>query len=137
MATVYFYEKPGCSNNTRQKKILVAAGHEVIARNLLTTLWTRDELRKFFTGLPVAEWFNRSAPAIKQGVVDPDRVTEEQALQMMLKDPLLIRRPLLQVNHDYRAGFDLQLLEHWIGVTTREPQQDLESCPRVRQRQGA
>jgi hypothetical protein len=30
MATVHFYEKPGCINNTRQKKILAAAGHEVL-----------------------------------------------------------------------------------------------------------
>lgn len=136
MATVYFYEKPGCVNNTRQKKILAAAGHDVIARNLLTTVWTHNELRKFFIGLPVAEWFNRSAPAIKNGVLDPDRLSEEQALDMMLQDPLLIRRPLLRVDGECRAGFDLQLLEHWIGVTTREAE-DLESCPRERQRQGA
>lgn len=137
MATVYFYEKPGCINNTRQKKILAAAGHEVIVHNLLTTSWTADELCKFFAGLPIAEWFNRSAPAIKNGLIDPERIDAEQALSLMLEEPLLIRRPLLRVDDEYHAGFDLQVLEQWIGVTGRDTEGDLESCPRERQSQGA
>ncbi|MBI1424317.1 MAG: hypothetical protein GC149_12685 [Gammaproteobacteria bacterium] len=41
MAEIVFYEKPGCGNNTRQKALLAAAGHHVIARNLLTEPWIR------------------------------------------------------------------------------------------------
>ncbi|MGR8935142.1 MAG: ArsC/Spx/MgsR family protein [Gammaproteobacteria bacterium] len=137
MAVVYFYEKPGCINNTRQKKILAAAGHQVVAHNLLTTPWSRDELSQFFAGLPVAEWFNRSAPAIKNGTVDPERLSAEQALSLMLAEPLLIRRPLLHVDDEYHAGFDLPLLETWIGLTTGGTEEDLENCPRERQQQGA
>jgi len=48
MATVTFYEKPGCINNTRQKKLLAAAGHQVVALNLLTEAWQPDRLRPFF-----------------------------------------------------------------------------------------
>jgi flavorubredoxin len=35
MATVTFYEKPSCANNTRQKKLLTEAGHTVIAKSKL------------------------------------------------------------------------------------------------------
>jgi nitrogenase-associated protein len=83
--------------------------------------------------MPVAEWFNRSAPAVKSGIVDPDRTSEEQALTLMLEEPLLIRRPLLQVGGKCRAGFDLQVLEHWIGVTVCANADDLESCPHDKQ----
>lgn len=38
MATVIFYEKPGCINNTKQKARLLAAGHEVQAHNLLSVV---------------------------------------------------------------------------------------------------
>ena len=34
MATVVFYEKPGCGNNTKQKVWLAASGHTVLAKNL-------------------------------------------------------------------------------------------------------
>ena len=45
MATVIFYEKPGCGNNTKQKVWLAASGHTVLAKNLLTEKWTASRLR--------------------------------------------------------------------------------------------
>ena len=97
MATVTFYEKPGCSNNTRQKKLLAAAGHQVVAKDLLTETWQPERLRAFFGALAVRDWFNYSAPAIKHGEIEPDKLTEQEALALMLENPLLIRRPLMQV----------------------------------------
>ena len=130
MATVYFYEKPGCINNTRQKKLLAAAGHQVVALNLLTETWQPDRLRAFFGELAVRDWFNYSAPAIKQGEIEPDNLTEQEALALMLKNPLLIRRPLMQVGDSLMAGFDQQAVDNWIGLKEIEPHQDMESCPR-------
>jgi hypothetical protein len=51
MATVTFYEKPGCINNTRQKKLLVAVAHQVVALNLLTEAWQPVRLRSDGTKL--------------------------------------------------------------------------------------
>jgi nitrogenase-associated protein len=130
MAIVYFYEKPGCINNTRQKKLLTAAGHQVVALNLLTEPWQKDRLRTFFGDLAVRDWFNYSAPALKYGELEPDKLTEQQAIALMLDNPLLIRRPLMQVGDSVMAGFDQQAVEDWIGLTEIEAHQDLESCPR-------
>ena len=130
MATVIFYEKPGCINNTRQKKLLVAAGHQVVARNLLTEVWQADRLRAFFSVLPVRDWFNYSAPAIKHGEIEPDKLTEQEALALMLEQSLLIRRPLMQVGDNVMAGFDPQAVDIWIGLDEIEANQDMESCPR-------
>ena len=55
MATIVFYEKPGCATNARQKLLLRNAGHEIIAKNLLDEPWTAKRLRMFFSGLPVPE----------------------------------------------------------------------------------
>ncbi len=82
MATVYFYEKPGCINNTWQKKLLTAAGHQVVALNLLTEPWQKDRLRAFFGELAVRDWFNVSAPAIKLGEIEPDKLSEQEALAL-------------------------------------------------------
>lgn len=134
MARIVFYEKPGCANNARQKRLLEAAGHEVLARNLLTEPWTADRLRTFFTDLPVAEWFNRAAPRVKSEEVAPEKLDEATALALMLADPLLIRRPLLQVGSRREAGFDWALLEAWLGFKPRaeisaDPAEVLETCP--------
>lgn len=131
MATVYFYEKPGCINNTRQKKLLAAAGHEVVALNLLTEAWQPDRLRPFFGKLAVRNWFNYSAPAIKHGEIEPENLTEPEALALMLKNPLLIRRPLMQVGDSLMAGFDQYAVDEWIGLKETQTYQDIESCPRT------
>jgi len=131
MATVYFYEKPGCINNTRQKKLLAAAGHQVEARNLLTEHWEAARLRAFFGNLPVRDWFNYSAPAIKYGEVEPDKLNEDEAMKLMLSNPLLIRRPLMQVGDCLKVGFDQQKVDAWIGLVKTGTAPDTETCPKT------
>lgn len=137
MAHVLFYEKPGCINNTRQKSLLAAAGHTVQAKSLLNEKWTAERLRTFFGTLPVAEWFNLSSPRIREGEIDYDRVTETEALVLMLADPLLIRRPLMEVDGEFRVGFDQVGVNRWIGLksriaadSTNDLHADLETCTR-------
>ena len=129
MATITFYEKPGCGNNTKQKALLAAAGHQVIARNLLTETWTAERLLEFFGQHPVADWFNRAAPKVKSGEIIPERINATTALQLMLQEPLLIRRPLIEADGRKEIGFDQKLIHAWLGLTPSN--NDLESCPRA------
>ncbi|MDP2794140.1 MAG: ArsC/Spx/MgsR family protein [Sulfurisoma sp.] len=116
MATVIFYEKSGCSGNARQKALLEAAGHDIVARDLRQVKWTRARLLVFFDGLPVAHWFNRNAPAVKSGDIVPGDIDEATALGLMQHDPLLIRRPLLEVGEERMVGFDVAAVDAWLGL---------------------
>ena len=129
MVDIIFYEKPGCINNIRQKKLLREAGHRVDVRDLLKESWTREVLREFFGAMPVVEWFNSSAPEIKFGQIEPAVLDETSALGLMIDNPILIRRPLMRVANECRAGFDSELVEQWIGLNNVEDKEDLESCP--------
>lgn len=131
MARVIFYEKPGCINNTRQKKMLQAAGHEVDARNLLEESWNVENLRPYFGGLAVAKWFNPSAPAVKSGEVKPETLSEQGALALMVDMPLLIRRPLMQVAGEYHVGFEMEYVNAWIGLKDIDTDVDVETCTRT------
>lgn len=131
MAQIFFYEKPGCGNNTKQKALLVAAGHEVIAHNLLTEAWTENRLREFFGNRPVADWFNRAAPKVKSGEIVPELTDAATALQLMLQEPLLIRRPLIEAEGRKEIGFDQEVIHDWLGLTPINS--DLENCPRSHQ----
>ncbi|MCM2332316.1 nitrogenase-associated protein [Geopseudomonas sagittaria] len=106
MTAVVFYEKPGCASNRRQQQLLRAAGIDLQVRDLLGEAWSAERLRPFFAGRPVGEWFNRAAPAIKSGALDPRQLSAEQALALLLAEPLLIRRPLLQLGAAHLVGFD-------------------------------
>lgn len=127
MATITFYEKPGCANNTRQKVLLAAAGHTVQAKSLLTEPWTRERLLQFFGKRPVAEWFNRAAPKVKTGEVVPEALDADTAMALMLAEPLLIRRPLIEVEGRREVGFDPEVINAWLGLNKR-PEGDWESC---------
>jgi nitrogenase-associated protein len=136
MATIVFYEKPGCGNNTKQKVWLAASGHTVLAKNLLIEKWTAERLRPFFGELPVEQWFNPAAPDVKSGEIVPAAYSEEAALAMMVQQPLLIRRPLMDVEGELRAGFDAGEVDAWIGLNDSQPKDEpsavchrTEPCP--------
>jgi nitrogenase-associated protein len=129
MATIVFYEKPGCATNARQRKVLQQAGHTVDQRSLLSEAWTKNRLRQFFGTLPVAQWFNKAAPKIKSGVINPEAIDAEIALEIFIQEPLLIRRPLIEVNGQQFVGFDEAKLKEHISLPNASDEL-LEGCSR-------
>lgn len=126
MAVVIFYEKQGCATNARQKLALRKAGHTLVSRNLLTTTWTPTALTPFFSGTPVASWFNRASPRIKTGEVVPEDFAAADALVALSDDPLLIRRPLVHVDGQCCAGFDREPVLSLLG--TRSDEAPIDGC---------
>ena len=125
---VKFWEKPGCIGNAQQKSVLRKQGYQLNVRDLLTTPWSAFELRPFFANKPVSEWFNQSAPDVKSGVITTDQLTEAEALGLMVENPLLICRPLLQMNELRQSGFvDGVVLNH-LNIKLKVDE-DLQSCP--------
>ncbi len=118
MATVTFFEKPGCATNARQRRMLEAAGHALVVRNLLAEPWTAAELRAYFGSLPIKAWFNPAAPAVKSGEIDPATADADTALALMVANPLLIRRPLMESGGVRSAGFDSALVAGLLGQST-------------------
>ena len=116
MAHVIFYEKPGCGGNSRQKKTLSDSGHVLEERDLLSHPWSGAELLAFLGLLPPAEWFNRSAPKVKSGEIVPETLSATKALELLLEDHLLIRRPLMQVGEERKVGWDEAAVAAWIGL---------------------
>jgi len=124
---VVFYEKPGCANNQRQKQLLRAAGYELDVHDLLQTPWTAETLRPYFTGRPVVEWFNPAAPRVKSREIVPESCSETEALAAMLQDPLLIRRPLLDLAGIKMAGFTEEQIRLWTSLAPSGYSTNIES----------
>lgn len=127
---VVFYEKPGCLTNKRQKALLEEHGCRLEVRNLLTEPWTRERLLEFFGDRPVGEWFNRAAPRIRDGDVDPENLDRDSALALMLEEPLLIRRPLLDTPFGKTAGFDNPAILAALGIRTEATEKRHQDCAR-------
>ena len=116
MATIIFWEKPGCIGNARQKQILEDSGHTLEVKNLLTEGWSAESLRPFFGSKPVSEWFNMTNPDVKAGSIVPSALSEAEALELMVKEPLLVRRPLMQSGDKKVCGFEVEGINDWLGL---------------------
>lgn len=116
MAHIIFYEKPGCVNNTKQKTWLEAAGHTIEAHSILEHPWTPQTLLPFMRGGEPANWFNRTAPVIKAGKLDPEHFSANQAVAAMIVTPILIKRPLMQIGILKLQGFDKEEIERLVGL---------------------
>jgi len=140
METILFYEKPGCQNNIRQKKILELAGHAVESVSLLEHPWTKEELDHYLGEKKIADCFNPAAQAIKSGLVNPLEFTKDEALEAMIKEPLLIKRPLMKIGNHCIQGFDAEVLQNLINLKPVQGAEnivegfgieDLNSCPHI------
>jgi nitrogenase-associated protein len=130
VTSIVFFEKPGCQGHARQRKLLRSSGHSLVQRNLLTTHWTHASLLEFLGQLPVSAWFNRAAPRVRSGEIQPATLTADAAMALLLAEPLLIRRPLMQRADDLsrHVGFDHAAVHAWVGLGTTPEGPTLEHC---------
>lgn len=128
MAELVFYEKPGCVGNLRQQSLLRGRGIGFVVRDLLSEPWSAARLRPYFAEKPVAEWFNTTAPAVKSGDIPIGELNEQQALALMVADPILIRRPLLKLGEFRQSGFVKGPVLEALGVMLN-PAENLQECP--------
>ena len=110
-----------------RKKLLRDLGFELIVRDLLTTRWEADTLRGFFSQDDVQAWFNMSAPEIKSGAICIDSIGKAEAINLMRRYPILIRRPLMQCGTYKQSGFVVGDVFDALGITTEKTAQ-LDSC---------
>ncbi len=136
MPAVVFYEKPGCLTNARQKALLERQGCQLTVRDLLSEDWKEERLYAFLEAMPVKHWFNPAAPRVKSGEIDPAVLDIHTAMALLLDDPLLIRRPLLDTEFGKTAGFDNVALLAELGVDAAELNSAFQTCARPASKHG-
>jgi nitrogenase-associated protein len=117
MNIVIFYEKPGCTANKKQKRMLRSSGCVVIERNLLKHGMSSDELYSFFENRLIPDWFNPNAPQIKTGHINPNKLSKEEAMNLLFIEPILIKRPLMIINKQKLCGFDQKEVEKLLYIS--------------------
>jgi len=124
---VIFYEKTGCSGNARQKALLKEHGVIFEVRSLLDTRWDVQTLNAFFEGLSLKEMLNPFAQQLKDGTFKVDDYTKESLIEKMVQEPILIRRPLMQIGTVKLCGFDIPKLNSLLHVKMPIPQ-NINAC---------
>ena len=129
MADIVFYEKPGCINGGKQKAILEAAGNMLECRDILTTQWTGQSLVPFLMSKNPVDIMNHTAPAVKTGEIVPAELSFEEAVALMVDSPILIKRPLIEVEGVKLQGFSNPELKPYLGDW--DASEDVVTCPNL------
>lgn len=108
--SITFYEKPGCAGNKKQKELLSANGIDFEVKSMLSTNWDNETLNGFFEGLEKEQIVNQFAPQVKSGEVNIDKFSKNELIELMIKEPILIKRPLIQIDNIKICGFDIPKL---------------------------
>lgn len=116
---IIFYEKPGCAGNARQKKILDDLNISYMTKSILDTKWEKSTLEKFFDGLDKKEFLNSFAPQIKNKLLDIDNLSKEQLIEKMIDEPILIKRPLLEIDQHKICGFDIKKINKLLDLSIK------------------
>lgn len=129
MADIIFFEKPGCINGEKQKAILRAAGHHLNCIDILSYPWSWKSLLDFVAGKKPEAMMNSTAPAVKNGEITPERLSFKVAVEMMVADPILIKRPLVEVDGMKIQGFSDPRLAPYLGDWNGLD--DVVTCPNL------
>ncbi|MGT2887732.1 arsenate reductase family protein [Streptococcus didelphis] len=96
---IIFYEYPKCSTCQRAKKELATLVEHFEAIDIKTNPPKAEQLKKWMTdsGFSIKNFFNTSGNSYRQlGLKDKiDQLTIDQAAELLSKDGMLIKRPLL------------------------------------------
>lgn len=129
MTFIQFFEKPGCINGEKQKNILSEAGNVLECINILEHTWSREELAPFIAAKEPSLIMNHTAPAIKKGEIVPENLQYDEAVALMIANPILIKRPLIKVDGMSIQGFTDERLTPYLG--SWDGKDDVVTCPNV------
>ena len=104
-----FLEYPKCSTCKKAKNWLESNGVEFEDRHIVENNPTADELKAWYekSGFPLKKFFNTSGLKYKElGLKDKlPEMTEEEQINILAKDGMLVKRPLVIGDDFVLIGF--------------------------------
>lgn len=71
---------------------------DVEYRDFFDDPFTEDELRDLLGGSPPSDYFSWNSPSRRKLGIDRDETSEDELVTLMLQEPRLIRRPLIEID---------------------------------------
>ena len=88
------------------KAELSQKGVELDERDFFQDGFTEDELRALIGDRSVSGYFSYNSPSFRKMGLDRDELSDGQLLKMMIQEPRLVRRPLIQAEDELLVGTD-------------------------------
>jgi arsenate reductase-like glutaredoxin family protein len=83
-------------------------------RDFFKNPFTRAEIEELLQGNPASEMFNFRSPSFKQMGLERNTLTDKELIDLMLKEPRLVRRPVVRIGGKVYFSADRSILENAI-----------------------
>ena len=77
-----------------------------MTRDLFKQPLSADELRRLAGDRPIAEIFSWKSPTARQKGLQPGSLSDDDLIRLMVEEPRLIRRPIVQAGDRLIVGLD-------------------------------
>jgi arsenate reductase/regulatory protein spx len=89
---------------------------EFTDRDFFKNPFTPNEIRALLQGSKPSEMFNFRSPSFKKLDLNRDQLKSEDLIELMLKEPRLIRRPVVKIGRKVYFGASAETLADIIKV---------------------
>jgi arsenate reductase len=103
---VQFLHKPRCTTCRKARRYLEKRGYQLYFRDLTKHRLSPEELEKLIGRRDYKRFLNSRNQVYRAKNMKEDPPSREQAVQMMAKEPNLIRRPVIVAGGRVVVGFD-------------------------------
>jgi arsenate reductase/regulatory protein spx len=83
-------------------------------RDFFKEPFTREEIKALLQGKLASDMFSFKSPSFKALELDQTKLKDNDLINLMLKEPRLIRRPVVKIGKNVYFGADSKILEEII-----------------------
>jgi len=83
-------------------------------RDFFKEPFTREEIKALLQGKPASDMFSFKSSSFKALELDHAKLKDNDLINLMLKEPRLIRRPVVKIGKNVYFGADSKILEEII-----------------------
>ena len=84
---------------------------EINERDFFKNPFNQSEVEELLQGKPASEMFNFRSPSFKQLGLERDKLSDKELIDLMLKEPRLVRRPVVLIDGNVYFSADNSVLE--------------------------
>ena len=108
---VDFYCWVRCTTCRKAKEFLSQKDIEINERDFFKNPFTRNEIIDLLKGKSSSEMFNFRSPSFKKLGLSRENLLDDKLIDLMLKEPRLIRRPVVRIGANVYFSADRSVLE--------------------------
>ncbi|MBN2463556.1 MAG: hypothetical protein JXB43_08185 [Dehalococcoidia bacterium] len=87
---------------------------ELNDRDFFKNPFSQSEIDELLQGKTASEMFNFRSPSFKQLGLEREKLSNKELIDLMLKEPRLVRRPVVRIDGTVYFGADKSVLESLI-----------------------